>query len=56
MMMFYETVLTGAKEEIISYARQYRVPVDQLDEKLAESISASGSLPSRPAPPSVCGA
>lgn len=37
-------VISHAQDEIISYAKQYRVPVNQIDEKVTESINISGML------------
>lgn len=40
--IFHLDLLASAKDEIISYAAQYRVPVDQIEEKSAESINIAG--------------
>lgn len=40
--LVYLPFLAAAINEIVSYTAQYRVPVDQLDEKLAESINVGG--------------
>jgi hypothetical protein len=35
-------ILERAPEEMLSYVKQYKVPVDKLEQKMAESINASG--------------
>lgn len=40
--LFHLDLLACAKDEIISYAAQYRVRVDQIEEKNAESINVAG--------------
>lgn len=40
--MAYKKLLANAQNEVVSYAKQFRVPVDQIDEKMVESINISG--------------
>jgi hypothetical protein len=48
MYNYFSTILHDAMDPILSYAKQYRVPVDQIDEKTAESLNIAGKLPVEP--------
>lgn len=45
---FYSTILHNSLDQILSYAKQYRVPVDKIDEKTVESLNIAGKLPVEP--------
>ncbi|KAI5839496.1 hypothetical protein DFP73DRAFT_598482 [Morchella snyderi] len=41
---YYSTIFRDAMEPILSYAKQYRVPVDRVDEKTAESLNIAALM------------